>query len=199
MILHPGEVTWPISNCMRVTAYWTDHYNQRVHNATIPETVRSYMYRIKPPSLPPSQIRAHPTPYGGLCNLTRSLRDSNNWMSDVDNEFTYKAGSDGSVKWKRGTFAWIAASSTVTMQRRAEIPNKHNLLHSFRTESGRILGVMSHLWDPNDTTRTVWLTTDNQTAADTYNGIYVENSSIDLTAVNADGEEKMVAVAILNT
>ena len=159
-------------------AYWTDHNNQRVHNVIIPEAVRIYMCAMEPPPLPPPQIPAQPTLYGGLCSLTPSLRDGNNWMSDVDNEFTYKAGSDGSVKWKRGTFAWIAASSTGTMQGRAEIPNKHTSLHSFRTESGGILGVMSHLWDPNDTTRTVRLTTDNQTAADTYNGIYIESNSV---------------------
>ena len=180
MILDSDDVTWPISNCMRVAAYWTDHNNQRVHNVTIPEAVRIYMRTMEPLPLPPPQIPAQPTPYGGLCSLTPSLREGNNWMSDVDNEFTYKAGSNGSVKWKRGTFAWIAALSTGTMQGRAEIPSKHTSLHSFRTESGGILGVMSHLWDPNDTTRTVRLTTDNQTAADTYNGIYVENSSIDI-------------------
>ena len=145
IILHSDDVTWPISNCMRVAAYWTDHNNQRVHNVIIPEAVRIYMCTMEPLPLPPPQIPAQPTPYGGLCSLTSSLREGNNWMSDVDNEFTYKAGSDGSVKWKRGTFAWIAASSTGTMQGRAEIPSKHTSLHSFRTESGGILGVMSHL------------------------------------------------------
>ena len=39
---------------------------------------------------------------------------------------------------------------------------------------------MSHLWDPNDMTCTVRLTTDNQTAADTYNGIHVESNSVDI-------------------
>ena len=118
--------------------------------------------------------------YGGLCNLTLSLRNYTDWTSDVDEEFTYKAGSDGSVKWSRGTFAWIAVSSRGTIQGGAEIPNKHTSLHSFRTESGAILGVMSHLWDPNDMTCTVRLTTDNQTAADTYNGIHIESNSVDI-------------------
>jgi hypothetical protein len=39
---------------------------------------------------------------------------------------------------------------------------------------------MSNLWDPEDLTCTVRLTTDNQTAADTYNGIYVESNSVDI-------------------
>ena len=39
---------------------------------------------------------------------------------------------------------------------------------------------MTHLWDPNDLTRTVRLTTDNDVAADTYNYVFEENSSLDI-------------------
>ena len=42
------------------------------------------------------------------------------------------------------------------------------------------MGATSHLWDANDLPRTVELTTDNETVADSYNGVYVENSSLDI-------------------
>ena len=98
---------------------------------------------------------------GDDSNMRTSALDLGSGVPDVDNEFTYKAGSDGSVNWSRGTFAWVAASSRGTILGGAKIPNKHTSLHSFRTESGGILGVMSHLWDPNDMTCTTRLTTDN--------------------------------------
>ena len=180
MILSPEEVTWPVSNCVRVTAHWTDHTNQRVHNVKISGAALNYMGALEPPPPPHPQAQVQLKPYGGRCDLIHSIRDCNDWTSDADGEFTYRAGSDGSVKWLRGTFAWIATSSTRTIQGGAEIPNKHTSLHSFRTESGGILGVMSNLWDPEDLTCTVRLTTDNQTAADTYNGIYVESNSVDI-------------------
>ena len=37
MILHPDDVIWPMSNCIRITAFWSDHTNQRVHNVSISE------------------------------------------------------------------------------------------------------------------------------------------------------------------
>ena len=60
MILSPDETTWPIFNCMRVTAHWTDDTGQRVHNATIPEAVLSYINTMEPPHRPPTRPQAQP-------------------------------------------------------------------------------------------------------------------------------------------
>ena len=80
LISYPIVDKWPISDCLRVTAYWVDTMNQRKHTVTELSAVVTYMRTLDP--LPELQQRQDlPIPYGGCCTLPASLH-TNDWTSD---------------------------------------------------------------------------------------------------------------------
>ena len=123
------QTSWPITTCARVQASWKNTHSQTLHHVTarthITKTIQSRRSHRNP------HHHQSPIKQYGKRTTPPAEESEKHKPYNHDKEYTYEVGSDGSVKHRRGTFAWVATNENEKLYGGGEIPAAHTDLHPF--------------------------------------------------------------------